>query len=86
MKNFFLAAILCGLIVSSCKEDEKTYCYECASIVTMDDGTGEVGMPDMSVTVEQCGLTEEQAKAASSTVTTTAGSAIMKTATVCTKK
>ena len=86
MKRIFLAAIFCGVLASSCKEEDKTFCYECATTATMNDGTGEVPMPDMSVTIEQCGWTEEQAKTASATVTSTVGGSTMKATTVCNKK
>lgn len=86
MKKLFLAAILCSWILSSCKEEEETYCYECSTTVTLNNGTGEIEMPDMSVTTDQCGLTEQEALAASTTVTTTTGNSTMKTNTVCSRK
>jgi hypothetical protein len=86
MKKIFLAALLCGVLATSCKEDEKTFCYECVTSMTSNDGTGEEAMPDMTATQEHCGITEDQAKAASTTVTTTSGNLIMKTTTACTKK
>lgn len=86
MKKIFLTAIVCGVLATSCKEDEKTFCYECVTSMTSNDGTGEESMPDMTATQEQCGITEDQAKSASTTVTTTSGNLTMKTTTACTKK
>lgn len=86
MKKILLAAIFCGVIASSCKKEDETYCYECETTAVTTDGTNEIPMPDMSMTIEECGWTEAQAKAASATVTSSAGGVTMKATTVCNKK
>lgn len=85
MKKILFAAIFCGLLASSCKKEDKTFCYECATTITTTGEGSDMGM-DGSVEMEQCGWTEEEGKAANSSVTTSVEGMKMTTTTVCNKK
>jgi hypothetical protein len=45
-----MAAVLCSVLASACKKDEKKYCYACSF------------QSDNEAIIEQCELTEEDGK------------------------
>ena len=77
MKKILLAAALCGFLASSCKKEDKKFCFECVSKSTM-------GSVSSDMEFEHCDLTEDEAKQIEKEGTTNEGDA--STTTTCKKK